>query len=378
MRIYQDVKLDFSDVLLVPQRSDLKSRAEVTLERTYQFRHSKHTWNGIGIIAANFDTVGSFNMAKALARHKVMTALHKHYSVEELVRFFADNEKMSDYVFYTIGTNENDLLKLDSVAVNVVNRWKEYPASIEDSRQIFPKFICIDVANGYTEDFVNHVKKVRGLYPNSVIMAGNVVTPNMTEELILSGADIVKVGIGPGSVCTTRIKTGVGYPQLSAIDECSFAAHGKPQGQLCGDGGCTNAGDVAKAFAAGADFVMVGGLLAGTDECDGEWTYKNEIIEDKENGWKVASHRVKDGLKFYGMSSRDAQEKHHGKMGCYKASEGKSVIVPYKGTADDVILDILGGLRSACSYVGAKSLKDLPKCASFVRVNNQYNKVFGQ
>ncbi|HEX9827508.1 MAG TPA: GMP reductase, partial [Flavobacteriaceae bacterium] len=221
------------------------------------------------------------------------------------------------------------------------------------------KFICIDVANGYSEHFVEFVKQTRDQYPDKVIIAGNVVTGEMVEELLLSGADIVKVGIGPGSVCTTRVKTGVGYPQLSAIIECADAAHGLG-GQIISDGGCTIPGDVAKAFGAGADFVMLGGMLAGHDESGGE------LIERDGKPYK----------KFYGMSSQTAMEKHVGGVAEYRASEGKTVEVPYKGDVETTVQDILGGLRSTCTYVGAQRLKELTKRTTFIRVAEQENKVY--
>lgn len=350
MRIEPDIKLDFEDVLMVPQRSSLSTRADVILEREYRFPHAKRTWNGIGIIAANMDVVGTFRMAQALGHHKMMTALHKHYAVTEIVDFFVTNPNLWDYVFYTVGSGIADLEKLRAVSLKI-------KALMPDA--IFPQFICIDVANGYQESFVETVKQYRKEFSESVILAGNVVTANMTEELILAGADICKIGLGNGSVCLTRIKTGVGYPQLSAIDECVFAAHGNPHGHICSDGGCTNPGDICKAFAAGTDFVMLGGLLAATDASDGE------IIE--ENGKKF--------VKFYGMSSSLAQSKH-GEIKSYRASEGRIVKLPYKGSVSDVIGDILGGIRSACTYLGAARLKDLPKCAKFIKTNYQYNRIF--
>ena len=224
------------------------------------------------------------------------------------------------------------------------------------------KFICLDVANGYSESFVRFVKDVRKAFPTHTIMAGNVVTGEMVEELILSGADIIKVGIGPGSVCTTRKKTGVGYPQLSAVLECADAAHGLG-GHIISDGGCTCPGDVCKAFGAGADFVMLGGMLAGHDECTGE-------IVTKPSGVKVKQ--------FYGMSSATAMLKHHGGVAEYRASEGKTVEVPYRGDVDKTILDILGGLRSACTYTGASKLRELPIRTTFIRVSQQTNEVFQQ
>jgi GMP reductase len=217
------------------------------------------------------------------------------------------------------------------------------------------KFICIDVANGYTEKFVNYVRTIRGLFPDHILIAGNVVTREMTEALILAGANIVKIGIGPGSVCTTRKVAGVGYPQLSCIMECADAAHGLG-GYVLSDGGCTCPGDVAKAFGAGADFVMIGGMFAGTDESAGELT--------------------EEGKEFYGMSSAAAMEKHSGGVAMYRAAEGKRVFVEPAGPVAGVMQQILGGVRSACTYVGAARLKDLPKCTTFVRVNRQINTIF--
>ena len=222
------------------------------------------------------------------------------------------------------------------------------------------KMICIDVANGYREVFLQFVRKVRKEFSDKIIIAGNVATREMTEALILAGADIVKVGIGPGSVCTTRKVAGVGYPQLSAISECADAAHGL-NGHVMSDGGCSSPGDVSKAFAAGADFVMLGGMLAGHDESGGE------VIDDG-SGSKYKS--------FYGMSSARAMETHYGEVAGHRAPEGKEVRVPYRGALEVTIQSILGGLRSACSYVGARRIKDLPKCTTFIRVSMTTNEVF--
>lgn len=342
MRIEYDVKLDFSDVLIRPKRSVLKTRAEVSLEREFRFRHSQTSWQGVPIIAANMDHTGTFDMAKSLSQHQLMTALDKFISVDDWKKFAKDHAKALRYCFVSVGISEADFTKL---------------AEIMESVQI--SYICLDVANGYTERFVSYLERLRKKYPNAVIMAGNVVTGEMVEELVLSGADIVKIGIGPGSVCTTRDKTGVGYPQLSAIIECADAAHGLG-GQVCADGGCSTPGDVAKAFAAGADFVMLGGMLAGHDESLGE------IIE--ENGKKFK--------RFYGMSSTEAMERHHGSVADYRASEGRSVNVPYRGPVKNTVLDILGGIRSTCTYVGAHRLKELSKRTTFIRVARQLNDVF--
>ena len=344
MRIENDLKLGFKDVMFRPKRSTLKSRSEVTLEREFNFLHSDITWKGVPIIAANMDTVGTFNMAKALSNHNIFTAIHKHYTIDDWRKFIHESSVNTlNNIAISTGTSKEDAKKVKTIL-------NEFP-------QI--NFICIDVANGYSEHFVEFVRKMRKQHPNKVIIAGNVVTGEMVEELLLSGADIIKVGIGPGSVCTTRVKTGVGYPQLSAIIECADAAHGLG-GQIISDGGCKVPGDVAKAFGANADFVMLGGMLAGHTESCGE------IIE--ENGEKFKA--------FYGMSSETAMNKHSGGVADYRASEGKTVKIPFKGNVENTIIDILGGLRSTCTYVGARRLKELTKRTTFIRVQEQENQVF--
>jgi GMP reductase len=337
MRIEEDIKLDFKDVLIRPKRSTLSSRRAVDLVRRYKFKHSHYEWSGVPVMAANMDGVGTSAMAHALHQHRMFTCLVKNIDamyIDTTIQDFG-----CDHFAVSTGTSERDFERLSAI----INEHKEI------------KFICIDVANGYSETFGDCVEEVRKAWPDKTIIAGNVVTADMTQELILRGADIVKVGIGPGSVCTTRIQTGVGYPQLSAIIECSDAAHGLGA-HIIADGGCTCPGDVAKAFGAGADFVMLGGLLAGHDEGGGE---------------------VKDGkITFYGMSSDTAMDKHHGGVAEYRSSEGRTVELPYKGAVKTTVLDLLGGLRSACSYVGAPTLKQLSKCTTFIRVNRQINDIF--
>ena len=323
MRIVDDVKLDFSDVLIRPKRSPVESRKNAKLERTFHFKHSKQSWTGVPIIAANMDHTGTWPMNKALVEFGMLTAICKFWHYLPLKN-----------AIKTIGLDAN----LDEIEYDL-------------------KWICLDVANGYTERFMDFVKKMRQheATKNSIIIAGNVCTPEATEEIILAGADIVKIGIGPGSVCTTRKITGVGFPQLSATIECADAAHGLG-GHIITDGGCQVPGDIAKSFGAGADFVMLGGMFAGHDECEGE----------VENGY----------MSFYGMSSEDAQLKHYGKKASHRASEGKKVYILHKGSVRTTVEEILGGLRSACTYAGAKTLKDLPKCTTFVKVNRQLNEVF--
>ena len=342
MRIEYDIKYDFKDVLIRPKRSVLKSRSEVLLTREFRFRNSGVKWQGVPVIAANMDHTGTFEMGNALAEHGLLTAMDKFHGADAWKEFAEKFPAALASSFVSIGIAEHDF---------------ERVKAIMDVADV--PMICLDVANGYTERFVKFLERIRQTFPKKIIMAGNVVTGEMVEELILSGADIVKIGIGPGSVCTTREKTGVGYPQLSAIIECADAAHGLG-GHVCADGGCTTPGDVAKGFAAGADFVMLGGMFSGHDECLGE------IIE--ENGKKYK--------RFYGMSSTEAMEKYHGSVAQYRASEGRSVNVPYRGPVKNAILDILGGIRSTCTYVGAERLKELSKRTTFIRVNRQLNEVF--
>lgn len=357
MRIETEVKLDFSDVLIRPKRSTLASRKEVDLNRTYKFKHSGFEWTGVPIMAANMDGVGTLQMANALYKHRMFTCLVKNVGIEYFGTTIQDIG--GNYFAVSTGTSDKDWSNLQQI----LNAYPEI------------HFICIDVANGYSESFGNFVAKVRNRYPTHTIIAGNVVTADMTQELILRGADIVKVGIGPGSVCTTRIQTGVGYPQLSAIIECADAAHGLG-GHIIADGGCTCPGDVSKAFGAGADFVMLGGMLAGHDEGGGEIIHKSYLSNELSNETGQQYVETKDFVKFYGMSSDTAMEKHHGGVANYRSSEGRTVEVPYRGPVEKTVLDLLGGIRSTCTYVGASNLKQLSKCTTFVRVNNQYNRVF--
>tara|TARA_B100000941_G_scaffold245980_1_gene190646 strand:+ start:239 stop:1162 length:924 start_codon:yes stop_codon:yes gene_type:complete len=305
----------------------MSSRGEVNLERTHKFLWSKKEWSGIPIMSANMDTVGTPSMHTVLSEHNMVTCPARHY-LKNSTKEFKGKE---DNICWFGGIDE-----------------------IDDLKEVQSGFIGLDVANGYTIRFVDAVKKLREKCPDATIAAGNVVTADMTQELVLAGADIVKVGIGPGSVCTTRIKTGIGYPQLSAVIECADAAHGL-NAHIIADGGCVSSGDIVKAFAGGADFVMIGGMLAGHDECEGK----------VENGF----------MEFYGMASESAMDKHDN-HNSYRGAEGKTVKIPHRGRVDDTIKDILSGIRSACTYVGANSLRTLSKCTTFVRVNNTHNTIY--
>ena len=361
MKIENEILLDFSDVLIKPKRSESPSRKNVNLSRKFTFLNSNVTWEGVPIVAANMSTTGTMAMAEAFSRHNMMVCLHKHYSIDSLVQFFKNNQ-----AFYTLGIKNDDFEKLDAFT-NIFGS--------------APKYICLDVANGYTKFFVEKCKLIRDKYKDSVLMAGNICTPEMVQELLLSGGvDIVKVGIGGGSACTTRLVTGIGIPQFSAIAECADAAHGL-RGHVVSDGGCTCSGDISKAFGAGADFVMLGGMLSGHEECEGDWEYEYECESKGIKWWQpnipgYQTKKRKISLKFYGMSSKEAMNKFNGGQANYRASEGRSVTVPYKGPVEDTIIEVLGGIRSTCTYVGTETLKDLSKCCTFVRVNNTHNKIF--
>jgi len=414
--ISEDVKLDFCDVLLMPKRSTIGSRSELgDLSRTFKFKHSKVEYTGTPIVAANMDTIGTFEMAKAFKKYNMSVALHKFYTAKSLIEYFSSPDR-NDNTFYSMGITQSDY-----------DKFREVEDAVRHSGNGRIQYVCVDVANGYSRKFVSFVEALRKTYGESiVIMAGNVVTGDMVYDLLERGADIVKVGIGPGSVCTTRRITGVGYPQLSAILECQDAAHGA-DGLICGDGGIVIPGDFSKAFAAGSDFVMAGGIFAGHQECAGEIIGLNRILKPltwpddlepraammfvvdtsnqkeyvveiskfkqfihefnhkynldrnsvpipKEFEWAIHTEILPNArMRFYGMSSQEAMEKHYGGKADYRAAEGKVVEVPYKGSVSKTVEEILGGIRSAGSMIGARRLKDMSKCATFVRVGRQLN-----
>ena len=338
MKILDDIKLDFTDVLLIPKRNEYTSRSEAILERTIKFKYSPYEWTGVPIMVSNMDSTGTVEMARSLQKHKIITCLHKYYKSSDIP---ADLDK--NYYAVSSGIREADLLNLDEIMKNVD-----------------PKIICLDVANGYMNKFIKICKSVRDKYPEKIIIAGNVCTSEGALDLVMNGgADIVKVGIGSGSCCTTRKQTGIGMPQLSANMECSDTAHGIGA-HIISDGGIQVIGDISKAYAAGADFVMCGSMFAGHEESGGETITEGSTL------YKI----------FYGMSSTTAMNKYSGGVAKYRSSEGKTVKLKHRGPIENTVLDILGGVRSTMTYIGSSKVKDIPKCATFIRVNRQLNQIY--
>jgi len=344
MKIIHDIKLDFSDVLLLPKRSQYSSRSQVSLERTFKFKYSSYTWEGVPIIVSNMDTTGTIEMAKELQKFKVITCLHKYYTSYDLL----DSGLNKEYYAVSTGINNKDLYNLEEII-----------------RAVDPKFICVDVANGYMTKFIEKCREIREKYPDKIIIAGNVCTSEGVLDLVMNGkVDIVKIGIGSGSCCTTRKQTGIGMPQFSAVIECADTAHGL-DAHIISDGGLQVVGDFSKAYASGADFVMSGSMFAGHKESGGE------LVEEMQSDGSSKIYKV-----FYGMSSTTAMNKYIGGVANYKSSEGKTVKIEYKGSVENTIFDIQGGIRSCMTYLGAKKIKDIPKCSTFVKVNRQLNHIY--
>lgn len=342
MKILPDVKFDFDDLLIRPQRSTLESRSQVDITRFFNFYHSPKYWTGTPIMCANMTSIASIKMAKALVDHNMIACLHKYHKIEDLISLFKENEKYLENIWVTIGPSNQDLVVLKQL----------------QKEKIYPN-IVIDSANGHIEKFVQFCKIVRSQNQDAIIMAGNVCVPECVSELIIhGGVDIVKIQIGPSQVCKTRMITGVGYGTISCIDECSTIAHGLKSkdrclGLVCSDGGIKNPGDVCKAFVAGADFIMIGSLLSGTDECTDEWIEKDN----------------KKYMKYTGMSTHYIQSELGLEQKKYRASEGKVILVENKGSVSNVLREILGGIRSCCTLIGATSIKDMNKCGQFIKVN---------
>jgi GMP reductase len=371
MQIIDSVQLDFSDVLIKPRRSSIDSRSKVDITREYKFKWCPYVIKGTGIMQANMGTIGNFNVSRKMLENGLFACLHKYHSVEDLIEFYGElydkyvhsGDKSLRRCLLGIGLRDDGIEKL-----RVINKALGI--------QVGVKF---DVPNGYIPQVKEKVIELRKEFPEMFIMVGNVVTGDITEDLILSGADCVAVGIGPGGQCLTRPTTGCGRPQLSAIIECADAAH-QVGGMVCADGGITCPGDLGKAFGAGADFIMIGSLFAGTDEADGEiiskWIFNGEYEPAMDGSGFEPCLELKEFKQFYGMSSTLAQEKFGNGKPKYRASEGRVSLVPYVGSIDGVIEELLGGLRSTMTYIGAWKLKNIPKQCTFYKVHNQLNRTY--
>lgn len=361
MQISNEIQLDYDDILLLPNRSKSASRKTVDIEREFLFYHSPRKWKGTPIFAANMANTGTLAMSLELSKYKFCTALHKFYDLEVIIPHFNQNLNNKDYIWYTTGIRGEDFSKLENFLKEVS----------------FQPNIVIDVPNGYTDDFVRICSTIRNMCHDSIIMAGNVCTSNMVQEIILhGGVDIVKCGNSFGGACRTKNKTGIGRPMFSTVLDCSNSAHGlksnhKKMGLICADGGCKAVGDICKAIGGGADFIMLGSIFAGCDENEGDWEYEYKTIFDT---WEPVPYQGdktitrKKSLKFYGMSSHHAQLKHYNEIREYATSEGTTLSIPYKGGVQGVVQDILGGIRSCCSYSGVDEIENLHKAANFIRL----------
>jgi len=374
MIIEPELKLDFDDVLIIPQRSTLTSRSEIIVERTFKFYHSPRVWSGVPIICSNM-SFASFEMSNALINHKMITCLHKYHDIDSLCNYYSSDNKENkvNYAWVSIGYKNSDLNNL---------------IQFKSITNIQPN-ICIDVPNGHMDVFFKYCRKVRENFPQSIIMAGNVTNKSSTQELLIhGGVDIVKCGIGGGSACTTRFITGCGVPQLSCCIDNAYIAHGlsngdKKLGLICSDGGHKNSGDVCKALCAGSDFVMLGGYFAGSEECKGDWDYEYKM---RSGGWQPFDpggenvEKRKTKFTYYGMSTHHSQNIFEGTTKDYRASEGTRITTKYKGSVSSIIQELLGGVRSCCCYIGADTIKNMSRCAQFGRVSkihNNTNPIFG-
>ena len=307
----------FDDVLLVPAYNHYESRQHVDTSVTDRTGRLSLK---LPVMTANMDTITESAMANFIGARGGIGVMHRMMSVERNVEEF---KRCTSPAFVSVGTSEEELTRAEAL------------------RDAGASHFVVDVAHGHAKYVGKTLKRLRQLLPNACLMAGNVATYAGADFLASVGADIIKVGIGPGSVCTTRIKTGHGVPQLTAIQDCARCDR-----SIVADGGLRYAGDVVKALAFGADFVMIGGMLAGTRPTPGE------KLQDAAGKW-VKGYR--------GMASREVAEEHHGGIAEWKTAEGVAVTVPYREDEEAILADIVGGLRSGLTYAGAKTIKELQR-----------------
>jgi GMP reductase len=346
--IVEDKKYyDFSDVLIKPRMTTMTSRSEASIEREFYFKNSGQTIVSSPIIISNMDIVGNFTMAKAVDHHKIMTCFHKFYTLVNYDLELNQDETKS-FNFVTIGIGEisfNHILNMKNLGFFAKNKLG----------------ICVDVANGYMTSLWPYLEKLRKMLPNTVIMAGNICTPEPIQAFANVGVDVIKAGVGSGAQCLTRTVAGVGVPQFTAVMDCVEAAD-KLGILVCSDGGINDYADFGKALGAGADFVMSGSMFAGHHESGGD----------------VITLGGKQYKEMYGMSSRTAQNKYYGGMAKYRASEGRTSLIPLKGPVEDTIQNIFGGIRSAMSYTNSRTLEEFPSNVTFIPVNDTINRKYEQ
>ncbi len=369
MQIINETQYDFNDVLIKPKRSELTSRKDVNLVREFKGRWNKKIkFSTIPLILSNMDSITSTEMCRKMLENNCMVAHNKFITYEEWEELLEENLFKTSLkecrLAYTIGIRKNENGKY--VELEQFRKLKnKYP-------DIF-KHLIVDVPNGYTETFADFVEMVRKEFKDLFITAGNVCDAPTCQELLNAGCDVIKGGIGSGNCCQTRTKAGVGRPQLSTNIECGDICH-QMGGYYISDGGCSIPADVCKALVGNSDIVMLGSYFAGATECEGEVVTKFIQPDFNYDGTPIIKE-VKY-KRFWGMSSKHAMEKHYGKMEKYRASEGREILAPCKGSVQDIINDLLGSIRSMMTYIGAKEIKDVSKRGTFYLVHNQVSNMF--
>lgn len=386
MLIHNDIQLDFDDVLIAPQTTTINHRGEVDIIREFKYLDVC----GVPVISANMTQTGTFDVASKLLENDYFATLHKFYKAEEIIEFI-QSQKRKNILNGLIDCCGEYMGNEKNLFVTVGKRnWDEEFKKIETIYEQTGALVSVllDVPNAYIPEIVDCVKQLREFMNEQnchggLIAVGNVCSGDETQKLILAGANFVKVGIGPSPVCDTRIKTGCGRPQLSAIIECANAAH-QVNGYIIADGGFKTNADFCKALVAGADICMSGSMFAGCEEANGKIVEKcfrtNEYDIDYGYDYSLTEFanpepgkpkfEFKQFKEYYGMSSFRAQRENYGKVTTTGTSEGvECKLVPYTGPIQNTINDINGSLRSCGSYIGAKNIKSFSRQGMFYKVN---------
>lgn len=347
-----DFGLTFDDVCLVPQYNDVPSRTEPDTVTWL----TKNLEVGMPLVPANMDTVMGLELARVITENGGYPIFHRFAPAQVQIDWV---EKLEGKMFVSCGINDkSDILE------------------ILDAK---PTGVCIDVAHGHSDRMHRMIDRVKNHSPNVQVIAGNVCTPMAYQDLVNSGADAVKVGIGPGAACTTRIVTGFGVPQFTAVQECAKIAK-KLRVPIIADGGIRGSRDVVLALAAGASTVMIGKLFALTNESaaeklynwNGNWVPRDELVHT-EISTEILLEQSVVKAKYRGQASEDFQNEFYGGLKEKTVAEGTDFWAPVTGSAQDLIDDILGGLRSGLTYGGARNIKELQRKAEFMRVSENYS-----